>query len=303
MGKYRKLGQLWRVRLNPGEHHGADAFAYCKRKEIIGIGWGVGKLKHNTYKLGKKAYLRQVHVAHKKWEDNKDWKVTVPNLQDKIKHDDLCWVRHENEYYLCRIRGRWHYKTDNDYDIEQYRKCEWIDVGSTDTIDNRVVNQFTTSGNTIRKMPQDLFDYSKKQYNEHKHKGTGYEVATLPNGDLFSSLTQDACENIMHLYLQIEKQYYVMFHVKNQPVFEAVYIHKETKEQTVSQVKSGSKELDANTFIKYLEKYPEIYLFSAQENYKNKDVNTRIHCLTRAELIKFMNKYRDFMPDNIKNAL
>src|SRR5690349_20115517 len=101
---------VWRIKLNSmrAEEDGGSpdwdqAKAYCREAGLVGVGWGLSKLRHG-------AKLQTVLDAWLQLPGGKSGADTISRLANQVQKGDLMWTRDRpGWYWLCQITGPWRY--------------------------------------------------------------------------------------------------------------------------------------------------------------------------------------------------
>lgn len=109
-------------------------FQFCKERGIIGIGW-VGYDPEDSEDIG---FLR------------------ANNAISAFKKDDLVWIKNpdSNEYYICRVTGEVlaaHGTELNRHDIGKFCPCDFIGVGTEESLPQGILKEDLISRATISK--------------------------------------------------------------------------------------------------------------------------------------------------------
>jgi hypothetical protein len=98
---------VWRIKLNSmrAEEDGAvdwdEAKAYCRKAGLVGVGWGLSKLRNG-------ARLQTVLTAWNERPDGKGGADTIARLASQVQTGDLMWTRDGlGQFWLCQITGSW----------------------------------------------------------------------------------------------------------------------------------------------------------------------------------------------------
>ena len=76
-------------------------------------------------------------------------------------------------------------------------------------------------------------------------------------------------------------------------------IHRHRRQKCYPQVKTGNVPLNGNAFAHLTKAGGEVYLFTACERYDNTEY-PNIHILTRRELLEFMQRQEQILPERIR---
>lgn len=240
---------LWRINLKPGSESGIDARQHCLTKGLVGIGWQVN---YGTETITAEFYERKATKDYRNKGD-KGWWPAWNALYYKSAIDDLIWTRDwDGIYYVGRIIGEWYYDTSkkaSQADIVNVKKCDWIKVGTIESVPGKLVNCFIPS-RTIQQVYDETVNlFSQLIYNE-KSSTPHYKTRSLAGQDLYSLLSSDDCEDALALYLQLIHNYVVVpSSCKSDTMaYEYVLIQRKTKENAIVQVKNGDVDLNGDEF-------------------------------------------------------
>lgn len=114
-------------------------FKFCKEKNIVGIGWvdyKKNKIKDLGYERAKAAI-------------------------ERFQYGDLVWVKDNvnKKYYICKINDNSNKITEeecNNYDISEYRFCQYYYVGDSDKLPKSINERDLVSISTIRRANEDI---------------------------------------------------------------------------------------------------------------------------------------------------
>ncbi len=297
-GKFMKE-YIYRIHLKPQNDKKENPFKFCKQKSIVGIGWPLDEenlekfKKESNFENYKKLVLEQY---------NKDTGLKKAiNCYSEIEKDDLIWARdRDNIFYICRVTGKWEYSYENDNkvnDIFSYFPVEYVKVGTVEEVPGKVVNSFRANATLQRIHGESIFEMTKKIYNK-KSNNKLYEIKKIE--DFLNFLLPEDVEEIVSLYLQLEKNYliYTSTNKINTAKYEFVMISRDGKEKCCIQVKTGNTTLDPENYIYLTENNVKVYLFTL-EGYKRENINNVI-CLKKEEILDFIKNNKEILPSRIK---
>ena len=297
-GKFMKE-YIYRIHLKPQNDKKENPFKFCKQKSIVGIGWPLDEenlekfKKESNFENYKKLVLEQY---------NKDTGLKKAiNCYSEIEKDDLIWARdRDNIFYICRVTGKWEYSYENDNkvnDIFSYFPVEYVKVGTVEEVPGKVVNSFRANATLQRIHGKSIFEMTKKIYNK-KSNNKLYEIKKIE--DFFNFLLAEDLEEIVSLYLQLEKNYliYTSTNKIDTAKYEFVMISRDGKEKCYTQVKTGNDKLVPENYINLTENSNKVYLF-ALNGYEGEDINNVI-CLKKDEILKFLLNNKKILPNRIK---
>lgn len=288
------MGQTWRLNIKTGSIDGIDPRKFCLSRGILGVGWAVdaeGSVDWDRYyELGKSKYY---HTGDKGW-----WPA-VNAVKNRMEANDLCWTRDwDGVYYLGRIIGDWHYVGDEDHlkaDVVNVRECDWKKIGTIDAVPGKVVNSFIPA-RTVQVVDDGAVnELSKYLYNKHSDL---FKYPLAPNdGDIFSLLSAEDCEDIVGLYLQGLGYRMIPSSCKaDTAAYEYVMKHSVNHLTAVAQVKNGCVDLNVDDF-KNLS--AEVYLFTSRGSYLG-NVPCNIHCIDLETIKDFMEENFALLPERVQ---
>lgn len=287
--------RVWRIHIkndydkNSG-YTQQDLLDFCQSENLIGVGWGEIKTRINS-----DAAIRQQAQLY----SDVTPAIKALNAMRKMEIDDLIWTRLDSSHYcLCRVTGLWvdskptdkHYKLD----VPNYVNVEWLKIGMEQDVPGKVVSSFRppASAQAISGVEDiSMYIWNKKSNTNH------YNVSKKDT-NFWSVLSAEAIEEIVLLYLQIEKGYHIHSStVKyNFTKYECQMVNNNGN-RAYPQVKSGSVPLNADDYMDAIQIDPnsDVYLFSTSETY-TKNSCQRIHFIYKKELEDFIKNYRITLP-------
>ena len=205
-------------------------------------------------------------------------------------------------YYIGRIEGEWEYRDDEESlraDIVNVRRCKLHPVGKK--VIGAIVAGFIPSATVQQVHDKTALLFSTVMFNEVANEHLPLEDPG--EVDLFSLLTADALEDIVGLYLQVLKGLVMepSSCKKSAIAFEYLLVAPSTGRRAYVQVKSGNIQLDPAEYYKE-HTDTDIYLFSPN-GYKRKSTTTRVVCLTKDEISRFVKLANSIMPLNVSWAV
>ncbi|MFS0862106.1 hypothetical protein [Fredinandcohnia sp. 179-A 10B2 NHS] len=289
------MTQVWRINIKTASQPDIDPREFAIQNGYIGVGWAVDgecydwetymNLANGTY--GKKGY--------------KGWWPAINAVKNKMKVNDLCWTRdNKGVYYLGRIKSDWLYQNSKPFkeaDLVNTRECQWIKIGTVDSIPGKIVNSFIPSRTVQRISDATILEFSKYLFNKNAEE-FHYPLESAER-DIYSLLSSDDCEDIVGIYLQYKFNYmFIPSTCKSDTMFyEYVLLHKETQKPATVQVKNGNVPL-------YIEKYrnenrDEVFLFTSKGPYIGEE-QEYIHCLDPVEIREFIVSHRNLLPKKVQ---
>lgn len=287
---------VWRINLKTSSAEGADPRLFCINRNILGVGWPVPELPSGARW---EDYQSKARYLYEEQNNDKGWRSALKGLHAEMENEDLVWTRDmDGIYYLGQVVGEWRYVSGREYekhDIANARDCLWECVGLADTVPGKVANGFR--GRALRRI-SDLTaaKLSKLIYNERVGEDR-YEVDAF-QADLFSLLSADECEDLVALYLQLQRGYLVIPSTakKSTVKYEFTLVHRHSGERATLQVKSGAEPLDRDKFAHLPVK--QVFLFSAQNRYEGHQ-SSRVECLDPEEIRDFAQQNEPLLPERI----
>lgn len=295
---------LWRINIKPSSKEGVNPREFCLNENILGVGWvvdGNDKMTWEEYNnKALKKYYYEDEITFKKKQGSRSWKSAINIIKDNMKIGDLCWTRDKNGvYYLGRIMGEWEYRGSKEYinaDIVNIRKCIWVKIGLIDEVPGKVINSFAARSTVQKVWDNTALEYSKLLYNQYT-LDEKYEL-NLNSKSIYSLLSPDDCENVIGLYLQKERGYYIIPKTNRLDTvkYEFILKHKDSGNKAIVQVKSGNVPLNIDDFKEIAD---EVFLFTTDGEYKG-NLDESIELLNRDIIENFIFNNIKIMPDIVK---
>ena len=148
---------VWRIKLNStraDEDGGApdwdEAKEYCRKAGVVGVGWGLSKLRSH-------ARLDTVLAAWQARPGGASGVATISRLAWQVADGDLMWTRDGlGRFWLCQIVGQWRYDKSPEsvhFDLYNVRPALWLKTHYRDfDVPGAVVRSFTGPGQTLRRI-------------------------------------------------------------------------------------------------------------------------------------------------------
>jgi len=285
--------KVWRIHIKNDVADGynrSDLLDFCLKEKLIGVGWGdIRTRKNDETEIREQAQVYAPDVTPA---------IKALNAMRKMKTGDLIWTRLDSTYYLCKVTNLWenskpkdmHYKLD----IPNYVEAEWIKIGMEQDVPGKVVSSFRppASAQSISGV-EAISMYFWNVYSKKKDYPIKKE-----NIDIWTVLSAEAIEELVLLYLQVEKNYYIYSSTVKYafPLYECLLVNKEGK-HAYPQVKTGNDTLNADNYMNALDfdTEAEVYLFATSEGYKSNG-NKHVHFLYRRDLETFVKKNKELLP-------
>lgn len=284
--------RVWRIHIKNDYATGytrQDLFNFCQKEKLIGVGWAEITTRINSDDAIRKQAQRYSEPIPA---------IKALNAMRAMKINDLIWTRYDRVYYLCRVTNVWENSKPNDIhnklDICNYVNVEWLEIGPEYDVPGKVVSSFRPAAsaqaiNDVEKISMYLWDkYSRtKTYNIPKTKM-----------NIWTILSAEAIEELVLLYLQIEKGYHIFSSTVKYAfsTFECQMVDNNGN-KAYPQVKSGSVALNADDYMNVFKYDPDanVYLFSTSENYTKNNCKN-IYFLYIPELEKFIRNHKSVLP-------
>lgn len=285
---------IWRINLKSASRNKVNPRRFCLDNNIVGVGW---RINEETKSF---TWAEYYSIAQKLYNDN-SWKTALNAIKNRMKINDLVWTRDEqNNYYLGRITGNWKYqaqKENLEADIVNIRECDWVKIGTINSVPGKLINSFIPA-RTVQKVNDiSVKIYSQSVYNELKNKEI-YKLEEVEVNDIFSLLSSDDCEDLIGVYLQLEKNYLLIpSSCKNDTMnYEFELKHKKSGRSAVVQVKNGYVNLNSEDYNNI---DAEVFLFTTKGQYlgKRKD---NIHLIEPGKILEFIEKNENILPYKIQ---
>lgn len=290
--------KVWRLHLRTSfldyGHSQDELFNFCYTNGIIGVGWVQIKNQNGAEENIRDSIRKQ---AIENYKDKPTPGIKAINAMHSMQIGDLIWTRCNGDYYLCKVNGRWIEQPFLErfvpYDVTNYVPVTWQKIGMEDRVPGKVVSSFRPAA-AVQKI-EGVEDLSAVIWNKY-HKCNDYSI-NKSGLDIWTVLHDKSIEELVILYLQVEKGYFV-YSSTLKPVtrtYECRMVNL-NGEYAFPQVKSGSVSLNANDYMQALieKENSKVYLFAASENYtKNED--ERFVYLTRRELEEFARNHKQII--------
>ena len=264
---------IWRLTIAPDSAPGADPLDFCRRKGIVGIGWGqyseedlrADKIKSKTAKSGLRIFY------------------------DRMEKNDHVWLYNDQscQYYIALITSEKaepkEGETWDHFDIHHIREAEWSSEIPPEYVPGAIKRRFTSPGTTGRmKVSSTWNEYSRllRDYSEKENlPGTDdlsnpaeYLQKIEPN-QLADVLAPEELEDAVAFYLQVEENWKL---IKSSAYAEQQAVECQFQrladggaETAYMQVKSGEDEVDFHklkTFYRKDNHY--LYCYPPPDRYK-----------------------------------
>ena len=294
---------VWRVQLKPGDTKGpsfSDVLEFCKRNEIIGVGWCLIEGKSDKYED-----LRKEVYSIPEYKGGEQGALKAVNAIRTMKKDDLVWTRiggDASEYYLCRVGDTlWKDRNVTDihrkHDIGNFVSAKWIKIGKEDKIPGKVVNSFCVSRTAQR--VSDVEEISKAIWNIYSDDADKFDLAKLKKEHFWNMIGSEELECLIFLYLQSKGYYIYSSTLKlSTAMFEAVLTKNDGDHLAYPQVKRNVPLLVKDYIPNLSNDKDLIYLFTTSEEYGDL-THKQIICISKKDLEEFMDSHSEILPQTI----
>lgn len=290
---------IWAIPIHVNENKKQiDAFNFCLKKSIIGIGWETSKtISGNSIDCESIFNNYSNFIGNPKLSSFEKY----VRSYNQISKDDLIWTRSGNEYYLCRFTGEKidyfrniltpeEIKKHDEYDIWHGLKCEFVKVGTQESVTGTIVNIFCAGGiRHFAKNVEKTKEFSMRLYN--KLTSTKYYDIVDEEPIDIDNMKPEELEELVTTYLQVEKNLgvYTRTCKANTKTYECVMFNKQNFTKSYVQVKTGEINLDDADY-KNIYSNNKFYFYSNSEKYLGKTKNNNIIIIPKHELTRFIKK-------------
>lgn len=304
-----KAENLFRLNILTGDNP-RESFQFCLSKNIVGAGY-----KLNMSGEGPKPIsLNDYEERYEQWLKSQDGKLDksfhrMINAMKRMKKDDLIWTREpwSSNYYLCRVISDWQYVDDEDNDIgythndiHNVHRVEFLKMDLA-SVPGSVIDSFTRGGTIQRVHSKPAMEMTKILYNEKTCSEDKYEVNDIELNKIFDLLNPVDVEELISLYLQAEKGYYIYSSTNKLTTgeIECEFVKNDGSHRGFMQVKTGSIPLNPADFKQYTDNGNMVFLFSStpvDDDLKGPNVEV----LDNETILNFMRIHEDILPGRIK---
>ena len=288
---------LYRIKLIRWDNDGKEACrAYCLKHNILACGWPA-----KTECTSLQEYQAQVkNMFHKKDEpktddkpyDNQNSWTTAVKAIAEMQPGSLCWTQgKDGKYYLGKIcDNNIYFKEPNYPQIGIYRKCQW-QAFELDDVPGKVISCLI-GGKTLQRIHEpDIARYSENLYNGTKQSKINF----------FPLLHWDDLEDLLGLYLQKEKGYFVFpsTNKSGTACYEYMLVNKNGK-KAIIQCKTGHSKIDDPSSLIRDRQNMDIYITTETDD---KITGKNVHFISKEQLKEFAERNPRILPDRIKKFL
>lgn len=288
----------WKLSIKPDSQKGFNAFAKCKEKSLLGLGW------HHAYVSKHPSDLTEAKkLVKEKW---KKWPYQLKYLIEDMKTGDHVWIHQNGKYYLCKVADDsilYGSAIDSDYksyDLGHARKGIWVVV--PDKFVTGTIQRGTIAQRTIQKI---IITEQETQFNQFLfdklHKNPAWEpkidketliksLSSISSSELFSLMSPDDVEDVVSAYLQNKGWILIKSTCfRSKPKFEFSMLNKKGEIAHI-QVKSGKSPnpLKPSSYKSYASDKSLIFLFSTNKNPYPGECASGVHPIKHNEIYKWV---------------
>ncbi len=282
---------VFRIHIRPSGGVGDPriSFEYCLQHGVLGMGWGLPEaepaLNWDEYYEAAVAHYGRADLAN------------VRYLHDDVQTDDLIWTRDTaGIYYLARVVDTWRYVANDqavEADIVNVVSCQ-IHRLQVDEVPGKVVACFRPPRTIQAIRDNTIAAYSRLLWNLYadiQH----YPPEEQPIGDIFALLDDKATEDAVAIFLQLNGWLLVPgSRQANNMGYEYIFIHRDTGQRAVVQVKTGHSALNRDHWATFAAQLNEgvdtntrVFLFQSYGNYTGEQ-HPSVQCIDPDELRDFL---------------
>lgn len=235
----------------------------CDKYNIYSIGWAVKEHPKNFEEYCKAAKKTKYKKGDKyvAGEEIRGLKSTIKTIA-KLKKGDFIWTRNpeKGEYWLGRVTKNIQdigvedfyqiYKIDQETDSSDdfclSIPCEKWKKFKLDEVPGNIINSFMGHVIAHSSASEKIFSYCKSIYDNEQYP-------TISVEDFKYLLHPDDEEDLLGLYLQKEKNYYIYPSTNKlaTAAFEYELIQKDTLKKAIIQCKMSDTNIDLNSLLSY----------------------------------------------------
>lgn len=288
---------LFRIHIRPqgGAADNKEAFAYCLKEGILGVGWRTKSHKNTTVW---EEYVAEAGVIYNGAID------ICKYIKKWVSKDDLVWTRDpDGNYYLAKVISGWEYwaseeAREKDIDIANVFKCEIIKV-DIDDVPGKVVACFRPPRTFQEIADKRAMEYSKFLWNTLS-KTKHYDVDKARFSDIFTMLDDEETEDLVFLYLQTQGWFVLPNSRKADTMsFEYLCVSPTTGEVVGTQVKTGGSNIDKDL---YASSSYRVFLFQPNNCYVGTN-DSNVVIIERDVMLDFIEKSKGWLPRIIQYKL
>jgi hypothetical protein len=296
---------VWRIKMNSGRP-GVDwdgAKAYARDAGVMGLGWGPEEVADRTP-------LEEVLAAV---EAVDGWSPTGPKtirrLAEQVVDGDLVWTRDRlGRYWLGRVDGPWYFDASAGayrWDLNNVRDCRWAARPFRDyEIPGSVVRNFAGTGETLRRILQPAAG---------RVTGMLWEAEANPSAPMPTFTATEALTDLMDptdvedvVLLWLQEQGWLLLassRMRDTPVYEAAFRHRDDGALAVLSVKSGSSAPVPVEDLRAAAGDARAFAFSTHDRYSAPPTEYDVAAISAADLVAFMQRRPELLPPRVAQWL
>lgn len=270
-----------------------ESFNYCLEGGLLGMGWQSNSQSNSLDWEGyKKSALENGYTERQL--------ASVKYLKKHVKKGSLIWTRDATGiYYLGKVLSSWEYCSNEiarRVDIVNIVRCELKEI-KIDDVPGKVIACFRPARTIQAIRDKTASDYSMYLWNKLTSMEC-YPSLSDKFENVFSFLDAEETEDVVSIYLQTKGWIVIPNSRKIDTMgYEFYLIHKDTKERSIVQVKTGGSRLNSKKeeWGKWTEK---VFLFQSNNLYDDKKFDN-VECIEPEIIKQFMNNNRNLLPSKI----
>ena len=313
---------IWRLHLNTDTFDGRTIADLCLKNDIMALGWSLRDKDFSTWPAGKQEKMREARTKIASCDEGKQYaqyanfikkwaiygsKKVNPNVDNefnRVKPNDLVWIRSQGIYYLGRVGEKSVGLYNGAEDIlaldaaNQRNHVKWYAVGDESCVPGKVTTAFIR-GKTLQRIHADeVIKFSQHYYHTKIDSNYYKDIVIEANQESFYGLLSPTdCEDLVCAYL-FKKYGYIVIPSTNKDsteLYECVLLSPKDRKHIYIQCKKGNVDLYAHN---YTHLNGDVFLFTSEGKVQNLEaVAESIQCITPEELYEFA------MSDAAKNVV
>ena len=299
------MSKIWRLNMKTDgarKYGQQKLFDFCKNENIIGIGWsmpnfieGLDEKIEDVKQI--KDYIRNLQKEQKK--KTKGFSTASNVIVDRMNPGDFVWTRVDGTYKIAKILSEAKYmKKKSEYkkfDIGFYREAEYCERDfSLSEVPGKIIASFSARSST-----QQVHDDNDKIYEYTNAIFNGVENYKIALEDWSKFFSAEDVEEIIGLYLQIEKSLYVYTSTNKKSTDKIEFELIDEKGQLYGvQVKTGHIQLNGKDYQKLSERM-KVFLFATSDKVDINENENIIHIKVK-NVSKFIKEKKHLLPERIK---
>lgn len=299
---------VWRIKLNSmrAEEDGAvdwdEAKAYCRKAGLVGVGWGLSKLRNG-------ARLQTVLNSYGQ-TDGKGGADTIARLANQVQTGDLMWTRDGlGQFWLCQITGPWRYDKSPEsvrLDLYNVRPARWLQRSFRDfDVPGAVVTSFTGFGQTLRRLGDHPAAARATEMLWARESDANVVIPPMTPEQAMADLFEPVdVEDLVLLYLQQKGWLLIPSSRKHDtPMYEAALRHTDTGQLAVVSVKSGHTNPVPIPELAKAAGEAQPYAYSTHHKYTTDPGEHGVIEIEDDQLIAFTKEHPELLPPRVARWL